>query len=70
MERVTGVGGVFFRTRDAAALVAWYEEHLGVLVREGYVIFPGKPAHALGAIRGRHGLLAGGEAVDGQLHGA
>ena len=40
MERVTGVGGVFFRTRDPAALVTWYEEHLGVPVREGYVIFP------------------------------
>jgi predicted enzyme related to lactoylglutathione lyase len=37
---VTGVGGVFFRSRDPDALVAWYQEHLGVPVREGYVIFP------------------------------
>ncbi len=30
MERVTGIGGVFFRARDPEALGAWYEEHLGV----------------------------------------
>ncbi len=41
MERVTGVGGVFFRAKDSEALVAWYSEHLGVPVNEdGYVIFP------------------------------
>jgi len=40
MERATGIGGVFFRARDPEALVAWYEEHLGFPVREGYVIFP------------------------------
>ena len=40
MERVTGIGGVFFRSRDPAALVAWYAEHLGVPVTDGYVIFP------------------------------
>ena len=40
MERVTGVGGVFFRAKDPASLVAWYEEHLGVPVNEGYVVFP------------------------------
>jgi predicted enzyme related to lactoylglutathione lyase len=42
MERVTGVGGVFFRARDAKALAAWYAEHLGVPVGEEgwYAIFP------------------------------
>jgi predicted enzyme related to lactoylglutathione lyase len=40
-ERVTGVGGVFFRARDPEGLVAWYREHLGVPVAgDGYVIFP------------------------------
>jgi len=39
-ERVTGIGGVFFRARDPQALVAWYAKHLGVPVEEGYVIFP------------------------------
>jgi len=29
MERVTGIGGAFFRARDSKVLVAWYAEHLG-----------------------------------------
>jgi predicted enzyme related to lactoylglutathione lyase len=42
MERVTGIGGVFFRARDPKALAAWYEQQLGVPVHEGetYAIFP------------------------------
>jgi predicted enzyme related to lactoylglutathione lyase len=40
MERVTGIGGVFFRARDPERLLAWYAEHLGVPVQEdGYVVF-------------------------------
>lgn len=27
---VTGIGGVFFRSRDPKALAAWYAKHLGV----------------------------------------
>lgn len=30
MEKVNGIGGVFFRAKDPAALAAWYEENLGV----------------------------------------
>jgi predicted enzyme related to lactoylglutathione lyase len=30
MERVTGVGGIFLRARDATALRAWYAEKLGI----------------------------------------
>jgi glyoxylase I family protein len=30
VERVTGIGGVFFRAGDPQALTAWYAEHLGV----------------------------------------
>ena len=30
MEKVTGVGGFFFRAKDPAALNAWYAEHLGI----------------------------------------
>jgi predicted enzyme related to lactoylglutathione lyase len=41
MERVTGIGGVFFRSKDPDALIAWYATHLGVPVAgDGYVIFP------------------------------
>ena len=32
MERVLGIGGVFFKARDPKALAAWYREHLGVTV--------------------------------------
>lgn len=30
MERVAGIGGVFFRARDPEALTEWYAAHLGV----------------------------------------
>jgi predicted enzyme related to lactoylglutathione lyase len=30
MERVTGIGGVFFKARDPRALAAWYRQHLGI----------------------------------------
>jgi glyoxylase I family protein len=37
MEKVTGIGGLFFRARDPKALSRWYEEHLGVTpVPSGY----------------------------------
>lgn len=34
MNRVTGIGGVFFKARDPVALRAWYQEHLGIDVLE------------------------------------
>ncbi len=30
MEKVTGIGGFFFRSHDPATLGRWYQEHLGV----------------------------------------
>jgi predicted enzyme related to lactoylglutathione lyase len=30
MSGVTGIGGIFFRSRDQKALAAWYEQHLGI----------------------------------------
>jgi glyoxylase I family protein len=30
MEKVTGIGGFFFRAKDPKALALWYEQHLGV----------------------------------------
>lgn len=35
MERVTGVGGVFIRSRDPEQLAAWYAQHLGLPVSPG-----------------------------------
>jgi glyoxylase I family protein len=31
-ERVTGIGGVFFRARDPKSLAQWYQDHLGIFV--------------------------------------
>jgi predicted enzyme related to lactoylglutathione lyase len=40
MEKVTGIGGVFFKTRDPEKLKAWYQEHLGITPRsDGAVVF-------------------------------
>ena len=30
MEKVKGIGGIFFRSADPAALAAWYTTHLGI----------------------------------------
>jgi glyoxylase I family protein len=30
MEKVTGIGGFFFRAKDPKALALWYEQHLGI----------------------------------------
>jgi len=35
MEKVTGIGGVFFRAKDPAALKKWYHEHLGIGMEPG-----------------------------------
>lgn len=33
MKRVTGIGGIFFKAQDPAALQAWYQRHLGIDVQ-------------------------------------
>jgi predicted enzyme related to lactoylglutathione lyase len=35
MQRILGIGGVFFKSRDPQALVAWYREQLGIPVEAG-----------------------------------
>jgi glyoxylase I family protein len=32
MEKVTGIGGFFFRAKDPKALALWYQQHLGISV--------------------------------------
>ena len=34
MERVTGIGGIFFKSEDPKASSAWYERHLGLDVSD------------------------------------
>jgi hypothetical protein len=33
MKRVTGIGGIFFKAKDAPSLQAWYKQHLGIDVQ-------------------------------------
>ncbi len=50
MERVLGLGGVFFKCRDPKALQSWYERHLGIQAKDGYVMFrPGPPSKRMEA---------------------
>ena len=34
MNRVTGIGGIFFSAKDPEAMLAWYKRHLGIDVQE------------------------------------
>jgi len=38
-EKVIGIGGVFFRTRDPARTAAWYRKHLGIAAQDGHADF-------------------------------
>jgi predicted enzyme related to lactoylglutathione lyase len=41
MKRVTGIGGIFFKAKDAPGLRAWYQRHLGIDVQPwGGTAFP------------------------------
>ena len=43
MKRVTGIGGVFFKSKDPKALGAWYKTHLGINLEEwGGAVFQWK----------------------------
>jgi predicted enzyme related to lactoylglutathione lyase len=50
MKRVTGIGGIFFKAKDAKGLGAWYKTHLGIDVQDwggaafNWVDDDGKPA--------------------------
>ena len=52
MARITGIGGVFFKSRnDRAALAAWYQEHLGISLEDfgGAILrWPDDPAEDKG----------------------
>ena len=44
MEKVTGIGGLFFRAKDPKGLAKWYSDHLGVaLVPSSYDASPWRP---------------------------
>jgi predicted enzyme related to lactoylglutathione lyase len=42
MAKATGMGGVFFKSKDPKALVSWYAQHLGIPKSDdGYLVFDG-----------------------------
>ncbi len=34
MQRVTGIGGIFFQAKDPKTMQAWYRQHLGIDVQD------------------------------------
>jgi len=45
MQRVTGIGGIFIKSKDPKALSAWYRDHLGFDVTDwgGAILQRGGP---------------------------
>lgn len=43
MEKVIGIGGLFVRAQDPAALASWYKKHLGLPIDENWngAVMPG-----------------------------
>jgi hypothetical protein len=39
IEKVTGIGGVFFKVNDPKGMTAWYRTNLGIQSRGGYADF-------------------------------
>jgi catechol 2,3-dioxygenase-like lactoylglutathione lyase family enzyme len=40
MEKVTGIGGIFFKSKQASDLAKWYRENLGLETVDGAAEFP------------------------------
>ncbi|HOX27161.1 MAG TPA: VOC family protein [Candidatus Krumholzibacteria bacterium] len=50
MARVTGIGGIFFKSRNPEALREWYRLHLGVDIKPwGGAVFPWNEGASTGA---------------------
>ena len=50
MEKVTGIGGVFFKVRDVEKMAAWYREHLGIPIEDGHADFLWRDADGSGPV--------------------
>ena len=38
-EKVTGIGGIFFKVLDPQRMATWYRDHLGICAEEGHTDF-------------------------------
>jgi predicted enzyme related to lactoylglutathione lyase len=45
MASITGFGGAFLRANDPKALYQWYQQHLGLVNREGSFAYPAPTQH-------------------------
>ncbi len=45
MKKVTGVGGIFFKCKDANKMKEWYGEHLGLVTNEYGSLFEFRNTH-------------------------
>jgi hypothetical protein len=72
MEKVRGIGGLFFPAHDPVGLAGWYRDHLGITpvafrLRAAWLV-PGSWTDGVRSFSRSHGLLWGLEAsLDGQL---
>ncbi len=39
MKRVTGIGGIFFKSKDPKKMREWYKDHLGLATNEYGAVF-------------------------------
>jgi len=39
IEKVTGIGGIFFRAHDTAGMAGWYQKNLGIRSEDGHADF-------------------------------
>jgi len=39
MQKITGIGGVFFKARNPKQLMEWYDQHLGLQFNNGFIQF-------------------------------
>jgi predicted enzyme related to lactoylglutathione lyase len=39
MEKITGIGGVFFKVKDPSRMAEWYRQALGIETKDGYTDF-------------------------------
>jgi len=50
MERVTGIGGIFFKAQDPARLADWYRDHLGMVIEDSHAVFEWREQNSFGQI--------------------
>ena len=69
MAKVTGIGGIFFRARDPAALNDWYRTHLGITQPDVAVWMQEAGPTVFSPFKARQRLFRGRQAMDAEPAG-